>query len=286
MKQITVLFFTVLFIFSCKEPAKNNTPQKEVITVGTRTPNVSILKDSIGVENLAGKMIWRKIWVYLPPNYESSTERYPVLYMHDGQNLFDKETSYAGEWGVDEILNELHAKKGVGFICVGIENTGVERMNEYAPWTHEKYGGGNGDRYIRMIIERLKPMIDQRYRTQPESSATGIIGSSMGGLISYYAGLKYPSVFGKIGVVSPSFWFSKDIVPFTQKQATANVDMYFVLGDQEGMTDDFNKVSELLLSSGFEKDRFIKKLVPGGKHNEAFWNSQFEEMISWLYDIK
>lgn len=286
MKHILILFLTILTLFSCKETTKKEASEKQVTITGTRTSNVSILKDSLGVENLEGKTIWRKIWVYTPPDYTSSNKQYPVIYMHDGQNLFDKETSYAGEWGVDEILNKLHKEKGVGFICVGIENTGMERMNEYSPWTHEKYGGGNGDRYIDMIMKKLKPLIDQKYRTQTQAEATGIIGSSMGGLISYYAGLKHPNVFGKIGVLSPSFWFSDAIVPFTTEHARAKVDLYFVLGDQEGMADDFNKVSELLLLNGFEKDRFVKKLVPGGKHNEAFWNSQFEEMITWLYDIK
>jgi alpha-glucosidase len=286
MKRILIPFFLVLAVLSCKEKNKKEPSEKQILASGTRTSNVAILEDSLGVENLNGKTIWRKIWVYTPPDYVASNKQYPVLYMHDGQNLFDKETSYAGEWGVDEVLNKLYKEKGVGFICIGIENTGVERINEYSPWANEKYGGGNGDRYIDMIIEKLKPMIDQKYRTKTHADATAIIGSSIGGLISYYAGLKHPDVFGKIGVLSPSFWFSEAVVPFTKEHAQANVDLYFVLGDQEGMTDDFNKISELVLLSGFKKDRFVKKLVPGGKHNEAFWNSQFEEMISWLYNIK
>jgi len=277
--KFSFIFIIISLFSSCKEGQK--TKMK-----GSRAENVFILNDSLGVPNLKGEKVYRKIWVYLPPNHNTSYDPFPVIYMHDGQNLFDKETSFAGEWGVDEILNNLFEKTGKGFIVVGIENVGEERINEYSPWKHEKYGGGNGDAYIDAIVKYLKPYIDMNYKTAFAAENTAIIGSSMGGLISYYAGLKYPDVFGKVGVISPSFWFSEEVLEYTKENApSANNRMFFLLGGKEGMTKEFDSVSSVLLKSGFKEENFNKQLVPEGEHNEAFWNSQFEQVISWLYNI-
>ena len=137
--------------------------------------------------------------------------------MHDSQNLFDNYYSFAGEWGIDETLNSLFNAGDYGCIVVGVDNGGVERINEYSPWVNASYGGGDGDKYARFIVETLKPYIDQNYRTSPEREKTGIMGSSMGGLISFYIGLKYQEVFSKIGIFSPSFWFSKECYSFGAK---------------------------------------------------------------------
>src|SRR5690606_36165183 len=144
----------------------------------------------------------------LPPDYETSAKYYPVLYMHDGQNLFDVRTSFSGEWKVDEHLDSLFLLGDPGCIVVGIDNGGTNRINEYSPWVNPQYGGGQGDQYIEFLIETLKPYIDQNYRTLPDAEHTGIMGSSMGGLISYYGGLTNQNVFGRIGAFSSSFWFS------------------------------------------------------------------------------
>ncbi len=286
-RSIYLILFSLFFLASCKKEGASKTESKSNEKQSTKAANVSILNQKFAVVNLKGEAIARDVWLYLPPNYEKSTEHYPVIYMHDGQNVFDAKTSYAGEWGVDEILNEVYAKTKRGFIVVGINNVGSERMNEYSPWKHEKYGGGSGDTYIKMIIEELKPFIDKNYRTKPEAEFTGIIGSSMGGLISYYAGLEYPKVFRKLGVISPSFWFSKEILDFTKnKAAVSNTKMYLLLGDKEGMTKEFDEVSKLLVDSGFPIENIEKKLIPGGEHNEAFWNSQFLNVIRFLYDIE
>ena len=286
--SLLIFFLLSLLFFSCKDVHKKAKPNNVKIEIqnNTRAKNVSILEKEFAVVNLNSEAISRKIWLYLPPNYSSSKENYPVIYMHDAQNLFDKTTSYAGEWGVDEILNDVYKNTQKGFIVVGINNDGKERINEYSPWKHKKYGGGTGDNYLNMIIEELKPYIDANYRTKPNAEFTGIIGSSMGGLISYYAGLKYPNIFGKIGVISPSFWFSKEVLDYTEEKAKdANIKMYFLLGDKEGMTKDFNEVSALLLKSGFKKENLKKKIIEGGEHNEAFWNRQFLEVITYLYNL-
>lgn len=146
----------------------------------------------------------RKIWLYLPPDYSTSTKNYPVLYMQDGQNLFDNATSFAGEWQVDETLNSLFAGGDYGAIVVGIENGGGERLNEYSPWNNPSYGGGLGDQYVAFLANTLKPYIDANYRTRPEPQFNALIGSSMGALISTYGATEFPNIFRKVGSLSPA----------------------------------------------------------------------------------
>ncbi|SFS40725.1 alpha/beta hydrolase [Lutibacter maritimus] len=270
-----LIFFTFIFVGFCQE---NNS---------TASSNVSIIEKQFLIPEL--NTINHKIWVYLPPNYKTSTKKYPVIYMHDAQNLFDAKTSYAGEWKVDETLNEIYKKTNKGFIVVGVENGGEERINEYTPWEHKKYGGGKGEIYINFIVNTLKPYIDATYRTKPQQKYTGLIGSSLGGLISYYGGLKYPTVFGKIGALSTSFWFSDEVIMFTKKHGKIkNQKLYLLVGGKEGesMDTDTQKMEKLLLETGFKKRNLKSKINPEGKHNEAFWSSEFKEVISWLYNIK
>ncbi|MDD3721559.1 MAG: alpha/beta hydrolase-fold protein [Lutibacter sp.] len=274
---LTIAIFTISTLFS------QNTSEK----ISTATSNVSLLKKEFVIPNLNN--ISHKIWIYLPPDYNSTSKKYSVIYMHDAQNLFDKSTSYAGEWEVDETLNKLYEKTGKGFIVVGIENGGEERINEYTPWKNEKYGGGKGAIYVDFIVNILKPYIDKNYRTKSQQKYTGLIGSSLGGLISYYGGLQYPETFGKIGALSTSFWFSKKVVDFTQEKGNLkNVKLFLLVGGKEGEdTDkDTQKMKELLLKTGFKSKNLKTKINPEGEHNEAFWRSEFLEVVSWLYHIK
>ena len=149
----------------------------------------------------------RDIFVYLPPSYASSDRHFPVLYMHDGQNLFDAETSFAGEWQVDESM-ELLSEEGIEAIVVGIPNAGNDRLDEYSPFAMSNLGGGKGDSYLEFIVQTLKPLIDVDFRTLPDRENTSILGSSMGGLISLYAFFRYPNIFGAAGAMSPAFWFA------------------------------------------------------------------------------
>src|SRR5690606_33431334 len=132
----------------------------------------------------------------LPPDYETSTKKYPVLYMQDGQNLFDNKTAYSGEWQIDETLNKLFSEGDYGAIVIGIDNGGEKRIDEYTPWNNPKYGGGEGDLYMQFIAETLKPYVDSHYRTRPEKEYNALIGSSLGALISNYGGVKYRETFG------------------------------------------------------------------------------------------
>lgn len=283
MKTYVVLFLSVFGLFSCQKNADLEFAYK------TDVENVYILKDSFGVMDKSKKLVYRNMWLYLPPDYHISKKSYPVIYMHDGQNLFDAKYSYAGEWKVDETLNNLFEKTNKGFIVVGIENAGVERMNEYSPWVHEKYGGGNGDAYLKMIISDLKPKIDKALRTKPEAESTAIVGSSMGGLISYYGGLKHPNIFKKIGALSSSFWFSNEVEEFTTQYGDVQgVKLFLVVGGNEGggMDTDMFRIKDMLLRTGFNSNLLKTKLNPDAEHNEKFWGDEFEGVITWLFDIK
>jgi predicted alpha/beta superfamily hydrolase len=149
----------------------------------------------------------RDILIRLPPSYGRSSRRFAVLYFQDGQNLFDSATSYAGDWGLQRVVVAA-ARRGIEAILVGIPNMGIERLDEYSPFADPKEGGGAGDRYLDFVVETLKPAIDREFRTRPEPAHTGIVGSSMGGLISLYAFFREPSTFGSAGVLSPSLWFA------------------------------------------------------------------------------
>ena len=274
---LTITIFTISTLFS------QNTSEKK----STAASNVSLLKKEFVIPNLNG--ISHKVWIYLPPNYDKTSKKYPVIYMHDAQNLFDAATSYAGEWEVDETLNKLYEKTGKGFIVVGIENGGEERINEYTPWKNEKYGGGKGAIYMDFIVNKLKPYIDKNYRTKPQQKNTGLIGSSLGGLISYYGGLQYPKTFGKIGALSTSFWFSEKVKNFTKEKGNLkNVKLFLLVGGKEGDdTDkDTQEMEKLLLKTGFKPKNLKTKINSEGEHNETFWRSEFLEVITWLYHIK
>ncbi|RXP54272.1 alpha/beta hydrolase [Lutibacter sp. HS1-25] len=280
MKKLSV--FILVFLISFVLFSQENKTLKS-----TAAKNVSIVNKEFLIPNLNKKS--HKIWVYLPPNYNESSKNFPVIYMHDGQNLFDAKTAYIGEWEVDETLNDLFKKTNKGFIVVGIENAGEERINQYTPWSHKKYGGGKGAIYIDFIVNTLKPYIDATYRTKPQQKYTGLIGSSLGGLISYYGALKYPKTFGKIGVLSASFWFSSEVENFTKNYGKIeNVKLFLLVGKNEGeaVVNDTQKIEKLLLETGFKSKNLNTKINPEGKHNEAFWKSEFQEIIKWLYNIK
>lgn len=226
----------------------------------------------------------RKIWVYTPEDYTTSNKRYPVIYMHDAQNLFDASTSYAGEWKVDEFLDSL---KQAEVIVVGIEHGNEKRINELTPFPHEKYGGGEGDKYLEFIVETLKPHIDVVYPTLSEAKNTTIMGSSLGGLISFYGAIKYSETFGKAGVFSPSFWFSEEIYEFVKnRKIESSTKFYFVAGTGEGeeMIPDLNKMFALLKEKGISKENMHMKIVEEGQHNEAAWSREFPDAFFWLFE--
>jgi predicted alpha/beta superfamily hydrolase len=225
---------------------------------------------------------FKQIWVYLPKNYENSKNAYAVIYMHDAQNLFDDKTSYADEWQIDEFLEDF---EGTQSIIVGIEHGNEKRLDELTPFSNEKYGGGEGDAYLQFIVDNLKPYMDKEFRTLKDATHTSIMGSSLGGLLSFYAVIKYPEVFGNAGIFSPSFWFSEAIYTFTASSTlTENSRFYFAIGTEESKTavPDQQKMVHLLLEKGVSKENIVNKIVPRGQHNESFWSSQFPDAYKWL----
>ncbi|MWB95398.1 alpha/beta hydrolase [Flavobacterium sp. GA093] len=267
-----ILFFLFLTFASTnaqdlsKENAVQNTVSKNVSTFSIEAPQLKTSK---------------KIWIYLPENYANSDKKYNVMYMHDAQNLFDSKTAYAGEWNVDEKLDSLKAQ----VIVVGIEHGNDKRLEELTPYKNEKYGGGNADNYVDFIVKTLKPFIDKKYRTKTKAKNTTIMGSSLGGLVSYYAVLKHPETFGKAGVFSPSFWFSKDIYTFTEQQKKIKTKIYFLCGDKESddMVNDMTKMEHLLDTKRCYCLHLNKsKIVKGGQHNEKLWRDGFVNAFLWL----
>ncbi|RNI28948.1 alpha/beta hydrolase-fold protein [Rufibacter latericius] len=249
----------------------------------TATPNVKILSNEFWMPQLKRS---RRIWLYLPPNYASSDKKYPVLYMHDGQNLFDAFYGFSGEWGVDESLNQMFQSEGQEVIVVGVDNGGEERMNEYSPWKNAKHGGGQGDAYVDFLVQTLKPYIDKHYRTLTGPEHTGVAGSSMGGLISMYAALKYPQVYGKAGVFSPAFWVAPQVYDYAAKtKPSKDLKLCLVAGAKEGkeMVPDMARMRDLLVKQGLKPSSLKYQVHADGEHKESFWQREFPDVFRWLF---
>ncbi len=224
----------------------------------------------------------KKIWLYLPENYTQTTKKYPVLYLHDAQNLFDATTSYAGEWRIDETLDSLKAE----VIIVGIEHGNEKRIDELTPYRNEKYGGGKGTQYLDFLVSQLKPYIDTHFRTKTGRYHTGIGGSSLGGLLSYYATLKYPKIFGKAMVFSPAFWINPEVYTFTEHTKTVKSKIYFMCGDSESesMVNDMERMIMALNVTRCSCLHLTKmKIIAHGKHNEKLWAKEFAKAYLWLF---
>jgi predicted alpha/beta superfamily hydrolase len=224
----------------------------------------------------------RRVWIYLPPDYCEDNRKYPVLYMHDGQNVFDDATAYSGEWGVDEFLD---SSKSPACIVVAIDHGGNKRLNEYNPYDHDRFGKGEGDEYVDFLVKTLKPFIDKRYRTHKDAKHTFIAGSSMGGLISLYAVLKYPKVFGGAGVFSPAFWISGtriyDDIRARGKKVNAHIYFYGGKMESESMVPDMLKAFETMTT--VSKSEMTTVIRDEGKHNEARWRLEFPLFYQWLF---
>lgn len=274
-----LIALNIFFLITTKTLAQNPSPKGEQPKQSTASKQVSTF--TIEAPQLLST---KKIWMYLPKNYDSTKKKYPVIYMHDAQNLFDAKTSFVGEWNVDEKLDSLNAQ----VIVVGIEHGNEKRMDELTPYKNTKYGGGNADNYLEFIVNTLKPEIDSKYRTKTNVRNTAIMGSSLGGLVSFYALLKYPKVFGKAGIFSPSFWFNrKEIVALTENSTKLKTKIYFLCGDNEGDADviaDLNKIEDLVSEKRCGCLHLTKKnIVKGGQHNEKLWRDGFVNAYLWLF---
>ncbi len=233
----------------------------------------------------------RKVWMYLPPDYQLERKRYPVIYMHDGQNLFDEKASFAGEWHVETSLDELFHRHQNVPIIVGIENAkdGEARIEEYSPWFNEyNKMGGRGDDYLQFIIQTLKPYIDRNFRTLALPEHTGMAGSSMGGLITLYAAIEYQNIFGKSAIFSPSLWFSDQAFSHIHskgKNHQFHSKIYLVSGSKEPeyVPKATHQLHLTLLNAGFSNDDIHFDIVADGEHSEWFWAKEFPKAYEWLF---
>jgi len=245
----------------------------------TASPNVHVIDTAFFIPQLQRP---RRIWIYLPPNYASSADRYRVIYLQDGQNVFDQASAAYGEWGVDEAMDSLGEQAGY-CILVAVDNGGERRINEYAPYDMERFGRGEGKEYVDFLAHTLKPFIDAGYRTLPQPENTYVAGSSMGGLISLYAMLRHPSVFGGAGIFSPAFWVNPQIRDIDARKArNLNGRLYFYAGEQESdqMVPDMLAVADSLRQhSGARIETVIR---PEGRHDEASWRTEWENFYRWV----
>ena len=241
----------------------------------------------------------RDILVYLPRSYPTANRTYPTLYMHDGQNLFDAATSFAGEWRVDEALEAL-ADDGLEAIVVGVPNTGANRLQEYSPFKDPRFGGGLAADYVKFIVETVKPLVDDAFRTTGEREDTMTIGSSMGGMISLYAFFERPDVFGAVGAVSPSVGFASGaLIGYLERARFVGGRIYLDVGTHEGRPRErdplelrgepgayvrmVREARDLLVRKGYrEGPDLLYVEEEGALHNEAAWASRFPRLLRFL----
>jgi predicted alpha/beta superfamily hydrolase len=234
----------------------------------------------------------RDLVVYLPPGYDDQPQRnFPVLYLHDGQNLFDGRTSYVPgmDWHVgdsaDASIVSGHAEP---MIIVGIYNTGKSRISEYTPTRVPKLGGGRADRYGKFLLNELMPFIQTTYRIERGPARTGIGGSSLGGLVSLYLGLRMPDVFGKIAALSPSVWWNHGVIVRFAHASTPEPRprIWLDIGTREGprIVDDVEMLRDALVHNGWRLGENLHyQRVEGAEHNEASWAQRVRPFLEFLY---
>jgi len=227
----------------------------------------------------------RELFVYLPPSYAATDRSYPVLYMQDGQNLFDPALSYAGSWCVDLALNRA-AQRGLEAIAVGVPNAGEERIAEYNPFPGPGSPDAQGESYLGYLVGSVKQLVDRSFRTLPGRESTGIVGSSMGGLISLFAFFRRPEIFGIVGALSPSLWFADRAIFDVAKTAPFRAGkVYLDVGRREGppTVADTRTLRDLLEAKGYQRDRDLRYVEDkSGTHQESAWRRRFRSAVAFL----
>lgn len=254
----------------------------------------------------------RHLLVWLPPSYRSTEQHYPVLYMHDGDSLFDAKmgelSNEISEWQVDESMMAL-AQDGIEAIIVGIPNMREARFSEYSPYDHvvestQAHIRGHGDDYLRFIVDTIKPLIDADFRTKPSAGHTGIAGSSMGGLISLYGFLKHPDIFSMCAAFSPVFWFNNHaLLQMIESHVAGDGRIYLDIGTVEGAViqhlgpqglsdaeadayyvDGVRQLHQTLLGHGYDSTNTYYIEDPGARHDHDAWAKRFPIAIQFLFD--
>ncbi|MDR7335788.1 alpha/beta hydrolase-fold protein [Roseateles asaccharophilus] len=262
--------------FAAALPVHAAPPSTALSTVQVLTPPLA----------MPGLNRQRTLRLCLPPSYATfRSKHYPVIYMHDGQNLFDAATGFAGEWGVDETMAQLAQETGFEALVVGIDNGGDKRGSEMAPFDHERLGKSEGRAYLDFIAKTVKPFIDAGWRTRPEREHTALIGSSLGGLISHAAMLWHGDVFSRYGLFSPSYWAAPQLFDLTEKavlQPGTRVHLY--CGGREGgsmanQTRDMHR----RLARQLPADRLSLTIAADAEHNEAAWRAELPNALKQLF---
>jgi predicted alpha/beta superfamily hydrolase len=245
-------------------------------------PQVLLISDEFEIPQLNKT---RKIWALLPHDYDTSEERYPVMYLQDAQNLFNENAEY-GNWEIDKKLAVMSEYKIGKIIIIAIEHAEEDRIKEYNVG-RTILGKGQGKKYIRFVTKTLKPFVDTNFRTKTDRSNTGIGGSSMGALISIFSGLRYPKVFGKLMIFSPSLWVKPDMKIKVDDDYTEDTKIYLYAGGDESdtMIEHVKNFKERAIANEFVKDKMKINLSINteGKHNETYWSDEFPKAIEWLF---
>ena len=245
-------------------------------------PEIRVIEEDYEIPQL-GKH--RRISALLPYDYEQSDAHYPVLYMQDGQNLFNPNAPF-GDWGIDKALANLASQGKKDLIIIAIDHGESERIKEYQPFKDSKLGPGDGQQYVKFMLDTLKPYVDRTFRVKNDRLNTGIGGSSMGGLISLYAGLTCPDQFGKLMVFSPSLWISPMIhqhgLHFSPSDPTY---LYLYAGGKESKyhIPNVRRFNSALWKENNPNLEFKLSINENGEHSEYFWGKEFPKAVSWLY---
>jgi enterochelin esterase-like enzyme len=237
----------------------------------------------------------RDLIVYLPPGYDAQPQRhFPVLYLHDGQNLFDGATSFIPgmDWHVGQTADQcIHEGRVEPLIIVGIYNVGKQRLGEYTPTRAPRLGGGRANRYAKFLLDEVRPFVKRQYRVREGAESTGIGGSSLGGLVSLYLGLRQPQIFGKIAALSPSVWWNGRVILRSASAAPVQPlpRIWLDIGTREGprIVDDVERFRDILLAKGWRAERDLHyERVEGAEHNEAAWAQRVAPFLRFLFPVR
>ncbi len=245
-------------------------------------PEIRLVSDAFEIPQLERK---RAVYILLPHNYEKTDKRYPVIYLQDAQNLFNEDAEFKN-WGIDKQLAVLASRGSGDVIIVAIAHGGEQRYQEYSPYNNPKMGKGQGRKYAQFLAKTLKPYIDANFRTKPEREFTGIGGSSLGGLISIYAGLMFPETFSKLMIFSPALWVSPNIyfdaIDFISHLPNK---IYIYAGGEEGSTmlPNVEKLRQTFQRQGIRKTEINVSFDPEGTHTEEQWGKEFPKAVEWLF---
>ncbi len=245
-------------------------------------PKVLLISDEFEIPQLNKT---RKIWALLPHDYDTSNESYPVMYLQDAQNLFNENAQY-GNWEIDKKLAVMAEYKIGKIIIIAIEHAEKERIKEYNVGK-TLLGKGQGKKYIRFMTETLKPFVDSNFRTKKEREFTGIGGSSMGGLVSIFSGLRYPEIYGRLMIFSPSLWVVPKLEIDSDSAEKSDTKIYLYAGgdESETMIEQVKSFKKNMIASEFIKDKMKMNLSINmeGKHSERYWSDEFPKAIEWLF---